>query len=161
MSAGHRFKTILRRLKLAKYRSAVAAELELDLKENRRVKSEEAAYLDLHSSFFLHRLKVLQVCFQKLLQNNNNGVWVESWKLQWTSEADIELVEAALIGETVELAAAYMFKERLDNCENFSVAARIIVREACECSMPEAMGDKNRHNRPRPTAKTGSGYRRF
>ena len=128
----------LKRLKLDKYRSVVAAELELDLRENRRVKSKEAAYLDLHRSFFLHRLKVLKVCFQKLQQNNNKGGWSESWVLQWTPEAEIELVEAALIGETVELAAAYVFKDRLENCEKISAAAQII-REACECGMPADM----------------------
>lgn len=41
----------LKRLKLEKYKTPVANDLELDLRENRRVSSEEAAYLDLNRSF--------------------------------------------------------------------------------------------------------------
>ena len=40
-------------------------ELDLDLRENRRVKSEEAAFLDLHRSSFFHRLRVLGIAFAK------------------------------------------------------------------------------------------------
>ena len=46
----------LRELKLERYRTAAAQELELDLRENIRVKTEKAAFLDLHRSYFLHRL---------------------------------------------------------------------------------------------------------
>ena len=45
--------------------SLVQQELDLDLRENRRVKSEEAAFLDLHRSSFFHRLRVLGVSFAR------------------------------------------------------------------------------------------------
>ncbi|MBP2655281.1 MAG: hypothetical protein H6Q73_2850 [Firmicutes bacterium] len=128
----------LKRLKLDKYRSAIAADLELDLRENRRVKSKEAAYLDLNRSFFLNRLKILNVCFQKKKSNKEAALWYEEWVLQWTPEAEIQLVEATLMGETIELATAYAFKERLDNSSAIADAAAII-RAACECGMPESM----------------------
>jgi hypothetical protein len=129
----------LKRLKLEKYRSAVATDLELDLRENRRVKTEDAAYLDLNRSFFLRRLKALTISFQKLKMGHQaSATWSEDWVLQWTPEAEIQLVEATLLGETIEMAAAYAFKERLDRSEKIAEAAQII-REACECGMPGSM----------------------
>ncbi len=129
----------LKRLKLEKYRSAVAMDLDLDLRENRRVQSEEAAYLDLSRSFFLHRLKVLNISFQQMKQKTQqSATWSEAWILRWTPEAEIELVESTLRGETVELAAAYVFKERLENSQSIPEAAKVI-REACECGMMESM----------------------
>lgn len=129
----------LKRLKLEKYKSSVAMDLDLDLRENRRVKSEEAAFLDLNRSFFLHRLKVLNVSFQKYKQKNQeSATWAEAWILQWTPEAEIELVEAVLRGETVELAVAFAFKERLESCKKIEEAA-LVIREACECGMMESM----------------------
>lgn len=129
----------LKRLKLDKYKASVAMDLELDLRENRRVKSQEAAFLDLNRSFFLHKLKVLNVSFQKYISTNQqSATWAETWVLQWKPEAEIELVEAVLLGETVELATAFVFKERLDNCGSIQEAA-LIIRQACECGMIESM----------------------
>lgn len=129
----------LKRLKLEKYKSTVAMDLDLDLRENRRVKSEEAAFLDLNRSFFLHRLKVLDISFQKLKPSTQqSATWAEAWILRWTPEAEIELVESTLRGETVELAAAFVFKERLEKCGNIEEAASVI-KAACECGMMESM----------------------
>jgi hypothetical protein len=129
----------IKRLKLDKYQTPVAQNLELDLRENRRVKSEEAAFLDLNRSFFLHRLQVLRISFQQA-QNRaqHSATWAESWVLRWTPEAEIELVESALKGETVELATALVFQSRLEQSANIAAAAGV-VREACECGMMDAM----------------------
>ncbi|WP_010251113.1 DUF5682 family protein [Acetivibrio cellulolyticus] len=129
----------LKRLKLEKYKSPVAMDLELDLRENRRVKSEEAAFLDLNRSCFLHRLKALNISFQKYKpKSQDSATWAESWILKWTPEAEIELVESVLRGETVELAVAFAFKERLEKCEKIEEAA-LVIRQACECGMMESM----------------------
>lgn len=129
----------LKRLKLEKYKSMVAMDLDLDLRENRRVKTEEAAFLDLNRSFFLHRLKVLKISFQQQRPHNQqSATWAESWVLRWTPEAEIELVESTLRGETIELAAAFEFRERLEKCSSIEEAAKVI-REACECGMMESM----------------------
>ena len=61
------FERILNELKLEKYKTTVKQELTLDLRENRRVKSEAAAFLDLHRSSFFHRLRVLEIGFAKLV----------------------------------------------------------------------------------------------
>ena len=104
--------------------------------ENRRVKTEAAAFLDLHRSSFLHRLAVLEVSFAKRLPvRQESATWGERWALQWTPEAEIGIVEAVLLGETIELAVAFKFKQSLERCGSIAEAATII-RQACECGMP-------------------------
>ncbi len=128
----------LKTLKLEKYRTNVAEDLELDLRENRRVKSEKAAFLDLHRSFFLHRLNTLEINFVKYIATNKERTWGEKWILKWTPECEIEIVESTLRGETVELAVAFEFKERLEKCEKISEAAKVIDT-ACKCGMIDYM----------------------
>jgi hypothetical protein len=129
----------LNRLKLEPYKTAVRRELALDLRENRRVKTQEAAFLDLHRSSFLHRLAVLEVEFvQKLPVDQESATWAERWALQWTPEAEISIVEAVLLGETIELAVAFKFKQGLEHCESIADAATII-RQACECGMSSSI----------------------
>jgi hypothetical protein len=125
----------LRRLKLTPYKSEVARTLELDLRENHKVKSVEAAFIDLNRSTFLHRLKILNINFARELPvNQDTATWKEMWELRWTPEVEMEIVEANLKGETIELAAAYLLKEHLTQSTTVSEAARII-RNACECNM--------------------------
>jgi hypothetical protein len=127
------------RLKLEKYRTNVQQELDLDLRENRRVKSEEAAFQDLHRSSFFHRLRVLGVSFARPAPTRQqSATWAEKWLLQWTPESEIELVEAVLLGETVELAAAYKFKSQLEACTSIADAAAL-VRDACQCGLMKSM----------------------
>lgn len=130
----------LKRLKLEKYKSTVASTLELDLRENRRVQSEEAAYLDLSRSVLLHRLELLGVSFAKKQRvSQEAATWAEHWVLRWTPEAEIETVESTLKGETIELAAAFVLHEQLQECGDIAEAARII-RMACDCGLPSLMG---------------------
>jgi hypothetical protein len=133
------FERELDRLKLEKYRSTVKQELTLDLRENRRVKSEEAAFLDLHRSGFFHRLRVLGIGFSTPAPSGQQAVtWAEKWLLQWSPESEIALVEAVLLGETVELAAGFKFKTMLEVCPNIAEAADL-VRDACQCGLMQSM----------------------
>jgi hypothetical protein len=130
----------LKRLKLEKYKSLVSADLELDLRENRRVKSEEAAYLDLNRSVFLHRLLTLGIRFaRKGHVRQTDATWAEHWVLQWSPEAEIETVESTLKGETIELAASYVIHEELLACTDIASAAKLI-RKSCNCGLPQVMG---------------------
>lgn len=125
----------LKRLKLTNYKSAVAQELTLDLRENLKVKTKEAAFIDLNRSTFLHRLKVLGIHFAEQARvSQDSATWSEKWILRWTPEVEIEIVEANLKGETLEIAAAYQLKEQLNECTDVSPAAKII-RQACECHL--------------------------
>ncbi|MDE6281433.1 MAG: hypothetical protein K2M15_06550, partial [Oscillospiraceae bacterium] len=128
----------LKELRLEKFRTAELQRLDLDLREKLNVKSEQAALGDLRRSFFLHRLRVLGVHFANLLPSRQDGAnWGEYWELRWTPEAEIEIVESALMGETIEGAAAFALKERADNSGSIAEAAAIF-QDAFLCGMPAA-----------------------
>lgn len=129
----------LRELKLEKYRDIVAQDLSLDLRENRNVSTAKAAFLDLNRSFFLHQLRVLGVSFgRQEATKQDNATWAESWLVRWTPEAEIELVEAALKGDTVMLAASFVMKERVENAVSISEIA-LVIEDAFECGMAKAV----------------------
>ena len=133
------FDRAMSRLKLEKFKKTVAEELELDLRENRLVKSVEAAFLDLSRSTFFHRLRVLGIEFAKPLPTRQQGAtWAERWKLQWDPEHEIALVEAVLLGETVELATGFKFKQLLEAATGIDQAADV-VKDACQCGLAKSM----------------------
>ncbi|MCI9155315.1 MAG: hypothetical protein HFF44_00060 [Lawsonibacter sp.] len=126
----------LKELRLEKFRTQELLRLDLDLREKLNVKSEAAALIDLRRSFFLHRLRVLGIHFAALLPSRQEGAnWGEYWELRWTPEAEIEVVESALMGDTVQGAAAFALKER--NSTTIAQAAAIF-EDAFLCGMPAA-----------------------
>lgn len=117
----------LSELKLERYRTAAAEELKLDLRENLRVKSEKSAFLDLNRSFFLHRLRVLDIGFGALQRNTADNEHTELWQLRWTPECEIRLVESSLIGgDTIEQACALRLSEKLLSSESLPIAAKAL-----------------------------------
>ena len=138
------FDRLLDELKLEKYRKTVKQDLILDLRENRQAKTPEAAFLDLRRSSFLHRLRVLGVSFASpVAAGQDSATWKEIWHLRWTPESEIELVEAVLLGETVELAVAYKFKSILERCTSVDAAAKVVY-DACQCGLMAAMESARR-----------------
>jgi len=155
------FMNQLKELKLERFRSAKGEELELDLRENIRVKSEKSAFLGLNRSFFLHRLAVLNINFaQQLSRFQENATWAELWKLQWTPETEIEIVEASLNGDTIEQASQFKLSAGLAESKNLAETAKIlsdvflcglndtvksavsaVQRLAAECSSEKDTGD--------------------
>lgn len=132
------FYRLLKDLKLEKYKSITEQELKLDLRENRRASSEKSAFLDLNRSFFLHKLRVLGVDFaKKLVNTQDSATWAEGWNVRWTPECEITLVESALKGDTVELAASFELKERVESAGNMSTVAEAI-EDAFYCGMSNA-----------------------
>ena len=132
------FYRLLKDLKLEKYRSVTAQDLRLDLRENLRVKGEKSAFLDLNRSFFLHKLRVLGIAFaEPRISDQDNATWSESWVVCWTPESEIQLVESALRGDTVELAASFAIKENVEKSANMSEVAEA-VEDAFLCGMPTA-----------------------
>lgn len=125
-------------LNLRKYCSVTAQDLRLDLREKRNVKSEKAAFMDLERSFFLHKLRVLGISFvQEKSISQDSATWAEGWVLQWTPEAEIELVEAQLKGDTVLAATSFHMKEKLEEDKHI-VAIAEVLKESFLCGMPEA-----------------------
>ena len=128
----------LKELRLERYRTAELQRLDLDLREMLDVKSRDAALGDLRRSFFLHRLRVLNIQFVRLLPSRQAGAsWGEYWELRWTPEAEIEVVESFLLGDTIQGAAACALKERAENSGSIAQAAGIFS-DAFLCGMPEA-----------------------
>lgn len=128
----------LKELRLEKYRSVTAQDLKLDLRENIRASSEKSALLDLDRSYFLHKLRVLGIGFAHLAPSRQeNATWAEMWQVQWTTECEIVLVECALKGDTVELAAAFQIKENVEGQEDISVIAKAVEDSFC-CGMSGA-----------------------
>lgn len=132
------FYRLLKELKLEKYRSVTAQDLRLDLRENIRAKGERSAFLDLNRSYFLHKLRVLEIKFaDPRISEQDNATWSESWVICWTPESEIQLVESALRGDTVELAASFAIKETVEKTMEMSVVAAAI-EDAFLCGMPTA-----------------------
>ncbi len=129
----------LRELKLERYRKATAEEIELDLRENLRVKSEKSAFLGLNRSFFLHRLRILGICFAETEpRSQDNATWAEKWRLQWTPEAEIGIVEASLKGDTIKLAAEYELNFRLYEADTV-IAAAVILSDAFDAGLTDCV----------------------
>lgn len=128
----------IKELRLEKYRTLELQNLDLDLRERLNIKDPATAILDLRRSFFLHRLRVLGVSFAALLPSRQEGAnWGEYWQLRWTPEAEIEIVESALLGDTIEGAAAFALKERAEKSTSIRDAAAIF-QDAFLCGMPAA-----------------------
>ncbi len=118
----------LKELKLEKYKSGTAQLLELDLRENLRVKSEKSAFLDLHRSCFLHKLRILDTGFAERTERyQSNATWAENWQLQWTPEAEIRLVEASLKGNTIDDAVRNILNMRLAEAQSVAVSCRVLT----------------------------------
>ena len=116
----------LKKLKLERFRTAELQRLDLDLREKLNVKSEDAALLDLRRSFFLHRLRILDIHFAEPIRSRqDNANWGEYWQLRWTPEVEIEVVESSLLGDTIEGAAAIALKERAEQATTIDQAAAI------------------------------------
>ena len=121
------FYRAIKNLHLDRFRTNIKTDLELDLRENIFVKSEKSAFLDLYRSFFLHRLRVLEIDFGNFIFNNKNqSTWKECWSLQWTPEVEIQIVEASLLGETIENAAFFKLKDKSNKSLSISEISDIL-----------------------------------
>lgn len=133
------FNRQLKELKLERFRKATAEELELDLRENLRVKSEKSAFLDLNRSFFLHRLLVCGIHFgTKSFAGQTNATWKENWSLVWKPEIEIEIVESSLNGDTVEQTASFTLNKKLMESQSLSEAVQVLS-SAFECGLTECV----------------------
>jgi len=126
----------LKELKLERYRSVSAEQLDLDLRENLRVKSEKSAFLDLRRSFFLHRLLQAGIGFGTVLgSTQENATWSEKWTLCWTPETEIQIVEASLSGDTVVEAASASLHMKLMDSNDLTTTSEVLYK-AMLCGLP-------------------------
>lgn len=129
----------LNELKLERFRKAKDEVLELDLRENIRVKTEKSAFLDLNRSVFFHRLRICGIGFcVKTERPQDNATWAEKWKISWSPETEIQIVEASLNGDTIQAAAEYTLNMRLLSAENLLETAEVLS-DAFECGLAECV----------------------
>lgn len=126
----------LKNLKLEKYCTFENITLDLDLRENLKVKSQDSAFLDLNRSFFFNRLRVLNIDFARQTKYKSDAIWGESWNLRWSEESEIQIVESALLGETIKLAATFALKEQANNCTDIA-SASAVFEEAFLCGLTQ------------------------
>lgn len=133
------FYTQLQQMKLDRFLSMTTSSLELDLRENTLVISSFSARLDLYRSFFLHRLRLLQIPFGKLQPAKaQDQAWRERWELKWSSEAEIILIERSLLGESIHQAVQVHIKEQMMETQSLASCAKL-MEEAMLCGLKESM----------------------
>jgi hypothetical protein len=132
---------LLKKYNLEKYKTPVAETLELDLRENRRVRSEEAAFMGLERSIFLNRLLLLNIGFARQAgRGQDAATWKEVWTLCWTPEVEICLVESVIYGDTVEAAASFVMKEKLEKAADVLEVAEL-AGVCYNCRLSSSMPD--------------------
>lgn len=115
----------------------------LDLRENRHVKSVDSALRDRNRSIFLHRLVALAIPFATNTTTEEERVsstYKEVWVARWTPECEINLVDNALLGDTIEIAAARKLGDALAECADILSAANL-VKTAVLCDLHDATNE--------------------
>jgi len=125
-------------LSLGKHLVDKESALELDLREDRRAKSAEAAFRDRKRSTFLHRLAVLDVGFGRTTSREQKGTAKEKWTLRWTPECEIRLAEGSLVADSIEAAAAFRLTERLAEAREVGEATEVLL-QAASCELVDAL----------------------
>ncbi len=112
----------------------------LDLRENKSVQSKDAAFRDRNRSIFLHRLVALGIPFatdKTTPDDRRENSFKEIWSARWTPDCEINLVDNALLGDTIEIAAARKISDALAASANVLDAAHI-VKNAVLCDLHDA-----------------------
>ncbi len=113
----------------------------LDLRPDRFSRSDDGMHRDRNRSILLHRLELLGIGFAENVtrqEDTAESTYKERWKARWTPDCEIRLVENALRGDTIEIAAVRGLGELLDAIENVHGAAAL-VRRAVLCDLPDGM----------------------
>lgn len=130
----------------------------LDLREDRRAATPASALRDRNVSIFLHRLAALGVKFAQLDYSGSDvdldeeapsgagsrrwsrkqSTFKEAWTAQWTPDCEITLVECALKGDSIEIAAVRALQEALSKATTVGDAAQVAL-VAMQCELQDAM----------------------
>ena len=82
------------------------------------VKLDKRESLDQRRSAFLHRLQFLTIPFCEIAQGGSGDsaagtLFREVWRLRWSPQVEAELIQRNLYGDTLEVAALALLKEKL------------------------------------------------
>jgi hypothetical protein len=67
--------------------------------------------LHLTKSIFLHRLKILSIGWGKRMQSRSKGSFKEVWSLRWQPELEVAIIDKAIWGNSIEMAAQNYLKD--------------------------------------------------
>ncbi len=132
------FHQTVKNLGLEKYLEDRESVLELDLREDRRAKTADAAFRDRKRSTFLHRLSVLDVGFGGMGAREQKGTAKEKWTLRWTPACEIRLAEGSLLADSIEAGAAFRLAERLGEAREVGEATGVLL-QAANCELADAL----------------------
>jgi hypothetical protein len=132
------FHHTIENLGLGKYLVDEAHSLELDLREDRRAKSQDAAFRDRKRSTFLHRLAVLEIGFAHPGAREQKGTAKEKWSLRWTPECEIRLAEGSLLADSIEACAAFQLAEKLAAAREVGESTEVLL-SAANCELADAL----------------------
>lgn len=113
----------------------------LDLREDRNERSPEVESRDRRRSIFLHRLAALGIGFAAdvtAASDRARSTYKEVWLARWTPACEIELVDNALRGDSVEEAASQSLAEQLA-AARFVTEAAALARRAAACALPKTL----------------------
>lgn len=112
---------------LTKYKNDHVSELKLDLRENRTVKTKEAAFRDLGRSNLFNQINFLKIPFAKRHEDyDKTASWKESWFVRWQPESEIALVDNVLWGETIKAAVHARFNYEIQQCNKLVMMCRLV-----------------------------------
>ncbi|MDO8329629.1 MAG: DUF5682 family protein [Fluviicoccus sp.] len=95
---------------------ADSRDLTLDLREEQ----------GLAKSRFLHRLRLLGIPWGEVTAAGGRGTFKEGWRLLWTPELSLKLLEAAIWGQTVNEAAVSFLQHRISEEQDIPAIATLI-----------------------------------
>lgn len=108
------FEKIQKRLKIGFTKGS--KELTLDLRKP----------LDLERSTFFYRLKLMKLNWAKQQKIEGKGTFKESWELVYKPELNLQIIEMAIFGNTVEEASYTLAKTTADNAKKISEITNLL-----------------------------------
>ncbi len=132
------FHQSLKTLRLESYIVDKEQKLELDLRENRTVKTREAAFIGRVRSTFLNRLEVMHIGFATLKAREQRGTAKEMWSLRWMPECEIRLAEKSMVANSIENGAAWALSEMLKEATDVGRATTVLLN-AANCELADAL----------------------
>ncbi len=96
---------------------------------------------NLKASLLLHRLRLLDIPWGQLRAGSDQqtGSFSEHWKLQWHPDFAIQLIQAAIWGNTVEEAATALAIQRGRNAESLRSLGQV-TQDILQADLKQALG---------------------
>lgn len=84
--------------------------------------------LDLSRSHLLHRLNLLKIAWgkQMAIRNKQVGTYQEHWRLVWKPNLSMQVIEAAMWGNTVKSAAENFAQDQADTAKDLAALTQLL-----------------------------------